>query len=151
MREDFASVVNFIMKNVGKNAKAQDYYENIKDGFKLPAIYFPEPECNLSKDTFGNQYQHSNMLFVQIFHLTNDDAYSLASDIANEFFKTGCYIPIINFDGNEAGLFLHINVQKVSRIDDCVAQVQLSWNYGSRYLNSENKANNINLNFNMEG
>lgn len=151
MKQDFASIVNFIMKYVGHKANATAYFENVKSGFSLPAIYFPEPECSVQKDTLSCQYMQSNMLFVQIFHLNNDYAYNLAKQIVDAFFKTGCYIPLINEDGSETSLFLHLNVKKVSRIDDCVAQVQLFWNYNSSYRKERTKVNNINLNLMTEG
>lgn len=151
MREDFASIANFIMNRVGKKANAKAYYENVKDGFYLPAIYFPEPEDNISKELLSNQHLHSNMLFVQVFHLTNDDAYGLAQEIANAFFKAGCYIPLINNNGSETSLFLHVDVKKISRIDDCLAQVQLSWDYRCDYHKEVFPAENVNINLNLGG
>lgn len=151
MKEDFASVAKFIMKNVGEKANAKAYFENVKDGFYLPAIYFPEPEAIVRKELLTNQYSCSNSIFVQVFHLTNDDAYELANEIAEAFFKTGCYIPIINQDGSETSLFLHVNVKKVSRIDDCLAQVQLSWNYSNSYNNELVSSEKVNINLNLGG
>lgn len=151
MKEDFASIVNFIMKKVGEQVNATAYFENIKSGFRLPAIYFPKPECVVQKDTLSHQYQDSNMQFVQVFHLTDEDAYSLADKIARALFEVGCYIPVISEEGGENGLFFHVNVKKVSRIDDCVAQIQLSWNYRSYFCEEKTKANNINVNLIMEG
>lgn len=151
MREDFASIANFIMNRVGKKASAQAYFENIKDGFCLPAIYFPEPETIVGKELLGNQYLNSNSLFVQVFHLTNDDAYGLAQEIAEAFFRTGCYIPLISEDGGETSLFLHVNVKKVSLIDDCLAQVQLSWDYSCGYTDEVVQSENININLNLGG
>ncbi len=151
MTEDFASIVNFIINKVGKPANAQAYFENVKDGFKLPAIYFPEPDTIVQKSVLSNQYNFSNLLFVQVFHLTNDDAYRLANDIATALFKNACCVPLLKEDGTSTDLFVRVKVDKVSRIDDCVAQVQLSWNYNRNFEEEADKTDKININLNLGG
>lgn len=151
MTEDFASIVNFIMNNVGKQANAQPYFENVKDGFTLPAIYFPEPETTVLKNVISNQYAFSNILFVQVFHLTNDDAYRLANDIAAALFKNACCVSLLREDGTSTDLFVRVKVNKVSRIDDCVAQVQLSWDYNCNFEEEVDKTDKININLNLGG
>lgn len=146
MTEDFASVVSYIMNTVGKPANAQDYYENVKDGFKLPALYFKIPENMPNKDLLTVQYVNSNTAFIEVYHLSNDLAYTLANDIANAIFKKRCYIPLLNEDGTETGLFIRVTVNKVARIDDCVAQVQISWEYRKNYCNNTSNADNFKFN-----
>lgn len=150
MTEDFASIVSYVMNTVGKSNGAQDYYENIKDGFKLPALYFKIPDATPNKDILLPQYVNSKSAFIEVYHLSNDLAYTLANDIANSIFKNRGYIPLLNEDGKETGLFIRVKVNKVSRIDDCVAQVQLSWEYRQHFADTS-KMYADNLNFNLTG
>lgn len=149
MTEDFASVVSYIMNTVGKPANTHDYYENVKDGFALPALYFKIPDISPSKYILSSQYVNSNTAYIEVYHLSNDLAYTLANDIANAIFKNRCYIPLLNEDGTETGLFIRVTVNKVARIDDCVAQVQLTWDYRKNY--NDNSRNPSNIKFNLSG
>lgn len=149
MTEDFASVVSYIMNTVGNLANAQDYYENVKDGFKLPALYFKIPDISPSKDILSAQYVNLNTAYIEVYHLSNDLAYTLANDIANAIFKNRCYIPLLKEDGTETGLYIRVTVNKVARIDDCVAEVQLTWDYRKNY--NDNSSNPSNIKFNLSG
>lgn len=151
MREDYASIVNFIMVNIGEIYNAHPYFENIKSGFKLPAIYFPVPTMLSEKLSLGNQYNDDNVAYIQIFAMSNDDAVTIAQDIKESILKCNRKIPIVDIDGNSTERTIFVKPEKISRIEDCVAQIQLSWDYMTRYCDENKKANNINLNLQVEG
>lgn len=144
MREDFASVASFIMSVVGEKYNATAYYENVKAGFRVPAIYFPLPEELTSKSTLGELYSNDVTVFVQIFAMTNDSAAVIAEDIKTAIIKTKRYIPIIEEDCSETGRYITVNVTKISRIEDSVVQIQLDWVYNQCFAeNNCEKVNNI--------
>lgn len=147
MREDFASIANFVMNNIGKEYSAKAYYENVKDGFHVPAIYFPVPDEINDKLTFGSSYQADNSMFIQIFAMSNQEALNIANDIKVSLQKVNRYIPIIDINGSYTDRVIIIYCKKISKIDDSVVQVQLDWKYINNFDNSENpKSEKINLN-----
>lgn len=151
MREDFASIVRFVMDNVGNQANAHIYFENIKDGFGIPAFYFPQPEEEINQVSLLNGYLQDCSCLLQIFAATDEDAMVLANKVKKVILNNNEYIPVIDFNGNNTGEIFRVIVKKINRIDEGLAQVSLSWKYDERYNNIPNdKIKDISFNLSMK-
>lgn len=87
MQADIGSIAKFIMTKCEKDFKATAYFENIKDGFKVPAIYFPLPKRNIYKSSISCGFVYENSMFLQIFAMSNDVANRIANVIATFILK----------------------------------------------------------------
>lgn len=127
MKYDFASIVRFIMNNVGTQESATLTFENKMDGFSFPVFYFPQPEEKVSRIALRKTYLTDSSLYLHIFSTSNESAISLANKVKTAFLQADGLIPICNDDGEITDDMLPTRVEEVRLLDDSVSEVYIRW------------------------
>lgn len=149
MDQNYASICNFIIGSV-KGYNVTPYYENVRAGFKVPALHFPLPEQRYEKATLGKVFNCDNTAYIKVFAMSDDDAMQIAQEINKAIAYAGRYIPVLNIDGNKTSDYIYVFVNSISRIDDCVAQIIIGWN-NKKLVNSDDNDKAMRFNFNIGG
>lgn len=124
--QEIASIIRFTHREAGSPSP---YYEEIPEGFLLPAVYYPTPEARTRGDTLQT-YAMEYTWFIKFFHLDMPRAYELAFTALTALQASRCLIPLITLDGAPTGRSLRIKDPALHAIGDRpgAAQLTLTWN-----------------------
>lgn len=120
---EIGSIVKFFMDNGSFNP----YYEEIPEGFKRPALYFPPLEVTSGGDTLET-YKNNYSFFIKIFDEKSGVSYDKAMNIVEKIKAKRFKIPL--FDSNLTSYnskYLRFNNIEVRKLDQGVTQIYLSW------------------------
>ena len=66
MEQIAASIARYILTAAGN---ITPYYNDLKEGFKVPSVFFPEFEVGTTREDFDT-YAFNNAWYVKFFHST---------------------------------------------------------------------------------
>lgn len=130
MEQIAASIARYILTAAGENITP--YYNDLKAGFKVPAVFFPEFEVGTSREDFDT-YAFNNAWYVKFFHSTTENANTLAKRVLAKIVGGRYLVPILNKDGTETGRKIRILRAEIKKADDCVYQLWLDWDESYEY------------------
>lgn len=136
MEQIAASIARYILTAAGN---ITPYYNDLKEGFKVPSIFFPEFEVGTSREDFDT-YAFNNAWYVKFFHSTTEQACSLAKRVLAKIVGGRYYVPILNKDGTDTGRKIRISRAEIKKVDDGVYQMWLDWDESYEYDDLSNKS-----------
>ena len=133
LEQEVASIIKFTLDSAGNPAP---YYEEIKENFILPCVYFPSPEIDTDGETLLT-YRMRYMLFIKFFHTTTTGAYTMAQTVLDAMKKARNLIPIIDTEGKDTGEKLRIQDPSIKKIDSGVYRLIVEWDSRRPYVFDE--------------
>ena len=133
LEQEVASLIKFILDSAGNPAP---YYNEVKENFVVPSIYFPSPEIDSDGETF-NTYRLGYIWRVKLFHKTTEDAYAMALKVLVALKAARNLIPLIGEDGEETGELLRIEDPEAKKLDSGVYQLTINWDSRRPYNDPE--------------
>ena len=126
LEQEIASLMRFIIEKAGNPAP---YYDEVSEGFLLPAIYFPSPEIESDGDTLQT-YVLTYTWFINIFHVDKPSAHGAALSVLNGIRKARNLIPLIDSAGNmtDDGFRIKDPSVKILDLSHAAAQLSITWN-----------------------
>lgn len=123
MDQEIASAARFILAAV---EDAHPYYWEMKQDFRVPAVYFPTPEVETAGDSVG-AYRMSFTWFVKFFAITDDEAHSMAFAAMVALREARNCVPLYEIDGESAGRAFRTKDPQIKAVDRGVWQLTLRW------------------------
>lgn len=123
LEQEIASVIKFVLDSAGNPAP---YYNEVKENFVVPSIYFPAPEIDTDGESFVS-YRLQYSWYIKLFHKTTEDAYAMALKVLLAIKGARNCIPLIAEDGNPAGESLRLDDPAILKLDSGVFQLKLTW------------------------
>lgn len=120
---EIASIIKFTLDSAGNPAP---YYNEVKENFIVPSLYFPSPEIDTDGDTLST-YRMRYRWNIKVFHKTTEDAYSTAFAVLSAFKRARNLVPIINEEGQATGRFLRILDPEIKKIDSGAYHIVIEW------------------------
>ena len=126
LEQEIASIMRFALDAAGNPAP---YFNEVPEGFQLPAVYFPVPELTSGGDTFAT-YALTYTLFIKFFHLDAARAYENGFALLTAIRAARNLIPLIDQTGAATGRGFRVKDPVLKKIDGTpgVSQLELSWN-----------------------
>lgn len=135
MEQIAASIARYILTAAGN---ITPYYNDLKEGFKVPSVFFPEFEVGTTREDFDT-YAFNNAWYVKFFHSTTEQANALAKRVLAKIVGGRYYVPILNKDGTDTGRKIRISRAEIKKVDDGVYQMWLDWDESYEYDDLSNK------------
>ena len=125
LNQEMASVIHYIL---GKIGEIKPYYNEIPEGFRLPAVYFPPPGISSRGDTLSS-YALGYTWLIRFYHEDTPSAYNLGLPALEAIQGTRGLIPLIDETGADTGRCFRVNNPALHRTDGKIglAQLELSW------------------------
>ena len=117
------------------NHTVKAFYDEVPEGFERPSIYFPPITITTAGDTMST-YKDTYAWFIKIFDNKTSISYNKGVEIAELIKKNRYKVKLFNSNLTEYGKNLLIRTIEVSRIDEGVTQVYITW-YSSYKYNVE--------------
>ena len=102
------------------------YYNEIKENFIVPSIYFPLPEIVSGGDTLST-YLLRYSFDIKCFHHSTEKAYELGLKPFIALKNMRNVVPLIGNNGEDTGKFLRIDDPKFSKLDTGVYRIKIEW------------------------
>ena len=131
--QELASAMRFLIKNSGN---PKPHYFRIPEGFKLPAVYFPEPQLDTDGFTL-DEYALDFTWPVKFFADTDRAAHAMGFQALTELKRKNNLILLIDEDGNTLERGFRTREPVLRLIDDGVAQLMLRWTSPRPYFRPE--------------
>lgn len=123
LEQEIASVMRFVLDSAGGPTP---YYDEIPEGFLVPAVYFPPPEISSRSDTLS-AYALEYTLYIKFIHNTTPEALALGNAAYFTLLRARNLIPLIDCDGNQTGRGLRTKYASLRKIDTGTFQFDLTW------------------------
>lgn len=136
MEQIAASIARYILTAAGN---ITPYYNDLKEGFKVPSVFFPEFEVGTTREDFDT-YAFNNAWYVKFFHSTTEQANALAKRVLAKIVGGRYYVPILNKDGTDTGRKIRISRAEIKKVDDGVYQMWLDWDESYEYDDLSDKS-----------
>ena len=133
------SIAKLFLEN--NNVKA--FYDEVPKDFERPCIYFPTITVSSKTDSMTT-YKDSYSWYIKMFDGKTSISYNKSIEIAEIIKKNRYKIKLYNSDGTEYGKNLTIRTIEVSKFDEGVCQVYITW-YSSYKYNVEVQEKIINF------
>lgn len=135
LEQEIASLIKHVLANAGNPAP---YYDEVPEGFIVPAAYFPQPEITSDGDTLLT-YALSYTWFVKLFHSDGPSAYALGLSVLTALQDAKNIVPLIGLNGAYTGRGFRLKDPSLKRLDGSpgVAQLTLSWNSPRPYRDAK--------------
>jgi len=130
MEQIEASIANYVLSAAGKNITP--YYNELKAGFKVPSVFFPETDTGTSREDLDT-YAFNNAWYIKFFHSTTDNAKAIAKKVLAKIVGGRYLIPILNEDGTPTGRKIRVSRAEIKKADDGVYQMWLDWDESYEY------------------
>lgn len=123
MEQEIASIILFMLNSAGNPTP---YYNEVKEGFAVPSMFFPTPTIDTEGETFATYKMHY-ILNVICFHKTTQDAYILAQKTLTAIKAARNLVPLIREDGKPTGELLRLDDPEIKEVDSGAYQISVSW------------------------
>lgn len=124
LEQETASIMKFVLDRAGNPAP---YYWKVPEDFVVPAIYFPVPEINTGGETFRT-YNMDYSWYIRIFHMREEDAFSLGLSVVAAIRAARNMIPLIAEDGSEIeDRWVRVDDPMMKMLEDGTAQLTINW------------------------
>ena len=120
---EIASAMRFLIDSAG-NPYA--YYYSIPEQFRVPSIYFPQPNITTHGDTLSTYALEFNWC-VAIFDVDTQSAHARAFDVLNALQRVKCVIPLVDEKGELTGRGFRIRDPSSRSIDENEKRLILKW------------------------
>lgn len=124
MEQIKASIARFVLEATEESVTA--YYNEIKEGFKVPSVYFPECETRAERGTLDTFILNKSW-FINFFHSTTEGAFMLSQRVLRKIVSRRYVIPLFDKSGAETRLSVRISMCEIKKVDDGVYQLWLEW------------------------
>ena len=123
MEQEIASIITFMLNSAGNPTP---YYNEVKEGFAVPSMFFPTPRIDTDGETL-NTYKMSYSLDVMCFHRTTQEAYEIALKTLTAIKAARNYVPLIGEDGKPTGQLLRLDDPEIKEVDIGAYQISVAW------------------------
>lgn len=123
LEQEVASIMKFVLT---KSNNPTPYYNEVPEGFLVPSAYFPVPEINSRGDTLAT-YALGYDWYIKFFHSEVSLVNQLAFNVFSGIKASRNLIHLIDEDGQELRKGIRIKDPSMKIIDNCTAQISLSW------------------------
>lgn len=147
LQQEYAAVKKFIIDCLDD---IYPYFENIPENFIVPSIFFPAVEITSLKETL-NTFGFSAFADVVLYDKSTNDASFKAQKVVYNINLKHCKIPIYTKDGEETPEIVRVDLPEVSKIDEGVYQIHISWDSKISFDDIVNKpkAEKVNFDYNF--
>lgn len=148
LEQETAGIIKFVLEAAGDPTP---YYGNVPEGFAVPSAFFPSPDISYQPDSLSS-YEADCCLYIKFFHSSNEDAYSMASEVFDCINKVHGMIPLADLSGSPTGKYIRIKNTAVSKADECAYQLQVDWSSSRPYsLEEAERIQNFYINKEVHG
>lgn len=135
LEQEIASIIKYVLNKAGSPSP---YYDEVPEGFLVPAVYFPTPEISSKGDTLST-YALSYVWFIKLFHKDTPSAHMLGVNVLTALQSGHCRIPLITNDGTETARAFRLKDPSMKAIDGAngVVQLTLTWDSPRPYVSPE--------------
>ncbi len=102
------------------------YFDEVREGFKRPSLYFPAPEQEPAADTLSS-FAYDNAMYVKVFGDTTKAAMEIAQQVIHEVSRRRNLIPVVDDDGEPTGKRFRLSSISSKAIEVGTAQVYVRW------------------------
>lgn len=102
------------------------YFDEVREGFKRPSLYFPPVEQTAIGDTLTS-FAYDNAMFVKVFDKTTKGAMSIAEQITHAVSVGRNIIPFMSEEGEPTGKVFRIKDVSYKSVDVGAAQLYIRW------------------------
>ena len=119
-----ASIAKFIIENAVEGTVP--YYEEMRENFAVPAVFFPSPVVSSSEHTVSS-YSFIYSWSVVVFATNDDLAYENALRIAKAIRDNAMLIPVVDSDGQPTDDYIRITKCEINANDSCAKSIDIGW------------------------
>lgn len=123
MEQEIASIISIILNSADNPTP---YYNEVKEGFAVPSMFFPTPTIDTDGETFVTYKMHYT-LHVMCFHKTTQEAYIMALKTLTAIKAARNCVPLIGEDGKPTGQLLRLDDPEIKEVDSGAYQISVSW------------------------
>ena len=134
MEQIEASIARYIVNALGDDVFP--YYNELPEGFKVPAVYFPERETDSDAESLSS-YALEEAWFVQIFAGSDSEAGDMAKHCLKRIVDSHYLIPLVDEEGEKTGRGIRLSGAQTKRIDKGIYQLYVTWDEIYLYGDSE--------------
>lgn len=102
------------------------YFDDVREGFKRPSLYFPPVEQTVLGDTLTT-FAYDNAMFVKVFDKSTKNAMNIAEQITHAVSIGRNIIPFISEEGEPTGKVFRIKDVSYKSVDVGTAQLYIRW------------------------
>ncbi len=133
LEQEIASIIKFTLDATGNPAP---YYNEVKEDFVVPSVYFPSPEIDSDGETFST-YRLRYKWFIKFFHKTTEAAYDLAFKALIALKEKRNCVPLIDTKGGATGDSLRLADPAIKKLDSGAYQLALEWDSRRPYYTQD--------------
>ena len=123
LSQEMAAIV-YMVRNL--NLGAAEYFREVPENIRTPAVYFPNPEISAGQDTFTS-YKNTYTLYMQVIGKDTEQSCELAGKIVEEVQKKERRIEMYDETGTVTEHVCVIKNMDAKVIDTGVTQIKLVW------------------------
>lgn len=132
LEQETASIIAFILKNTNG---LHPYYYEVPQSFRIPSVYFPEPELSSKALNLG-AYRLEYILRIQFRDKDSPSVNKAATAAFTAILGKRRILPRINENGEPDGSFFMLKYPEVKILDTGVAQLTVKWDSPRTYEDS---------------
>ncbi len=132
---ELASTIAYTLEHAGN---PQPYYGRVKQGFKLPAAYFPRPRADGEAFSLSAYALHF-IWHIKLFHEDSQKAWDMGYAVVGALQRGKGRVPLLEESGKQTGDAFYIFNPQLRDIDDGVAQLTLTWTSPRRFDEPESE------------
>lgn len=133
LEQEIASIIKFILDSTGNPTP---YYYRVPQSFKVPAVYFPQPELATGHGTLSN-YLAEYYWVLTFFDLSTDKAYERARTALLTLKAGRNWVPLVDIDGNITEKAVRLEEVKLKPVDECSAELSFGFKSFRQYDREE--------------
>ncbi len=123
IEQEMASVMRFVLETL---ENPYPYYEEIPEGFLVPAVYFPVPEIETDNDTLS-AYKLTYVWNISFIHRGTREAHDMALKVMEGLKKNRNKVKIINEDGSETEKSFYVKTSRIAETESGTVQMTVEW------------------------
>jgi len=123
IEQEMASVMRFVLD---ASENPYPYYEEIPEGFLVPAVYFPVPEIETDNDTLST-YKLTYVWNINFFHKDTQGAHSMVLKVMEKLKRNRNKVTIINEDGSETEKSFYVKGSRITEAESGNVQMTVEW------------------------
>ena len=108
------------------------YFDEVPENMEIPCVFYPSPHQK-SGDFSTNTYATTFTLYAKVMDIDNVSAGGKCSQIMHAISGNRYKVPLVDEKGKRTGKNFRIESMEVTKADEGVWQMELSWKRYSRY------------------
>ena len=130
-----SSIIRYVLD---KSGVSDAYFDELPDGYAMPAVYFLPPKIKSSRETLTT-YRLRHAWEIKFYHQGNRQAFKMASDVQNALESGRLLIPITDEQGKATDESLRLRKTKIknSKKEKGAVRLKLKWDSHYKFADQE--------------